>query len=146
MAGLPSTQLEIATLAFSALSMITYLLYWNRPQGVETVHVVKSERIPCADFDLTARQGPAYLWRYCRSESNFNETLGPVPIPNDASYDVVVPLPDKLRDVLGRNEEIALLAFGAVVGGRFSVEFTALLGTSIFQHQVNGLLGEFAWF
>ena len=27
--NLPSTQLEIVTLAFSALSTITYLLYWS---------------------------------------------------------------------------------------------------------------------
>jgi len=41
--GLPSSQLEIATLAFAVSSAVTYILYWNRPQGVETVHIIKTK-------------------------------------------------------------------------------------------------------
>ncbi|KAK6512551.1 hypothetical protein TWF481_001436 [Arthrobotrys musiformis] len=45
---LPSTQLEIATLAFAVPSALVYLLYWGRPQGVETIHISKLDfsRLP----------------------------------------------------------------------------------------------------
>jgi len=32
--GLPVTQLEIATLAFAALNLVTYILWWNKPLNV----------------------------------------------------------------------------------------------------------------
>jgi len=41
-AGLPCSQLEINTLAFAISSGITYVLYWSKPQGVETTHVLKA--------------------------------------------------------------------------------------------------------
>ncbi|MCJ1479133.1 hypothetical protein MMC13_007817 [Lambiella insularis] len=37
---LPVTQLEIAVLAFSVCTIITYLLYWSKPQGVQTPHYI----------------------------------------------------------------------------------------------------------
>lgn len=43
MKSLPS-QIEIAALAFAVCSMITYALYWDRPQGVESIHIIKPKR------------------------------------------------------------------------------------------------------
>ncbi len=53
-AGLPSSQLEIATLAFAVSSGMTYVLYWNKPQGVETIHIVKAKPRSFTNFDLAA--------------------------------------------------------------------------------------------
>ncbi|KAF3228132.1 hypothetical protein TWF191_003069 [Orbilia oligospora] len=41
--GLPSTPLEIGTLAFAALSAVIYVIYWDRPQGIEVIHESKVE-------------------------------------------------------------------------------------------------------
>lgn len=113
--GLPSAQLEIAALAFAASSMTTYLLYWNRPQGVETVHIIKAKRE--LDFDAIfelSRQGPRYLWLSYRTEPDFDPDFGPAPIPNDASHRMSEVFWNSL---VGYNDEIASLAFGALFGG-----------------------------
>lgn len=34
--GLPSSQIEVATVGFSLCAPCTYLLYWNKPQDVKT--------------------------------------------------------------------------------------------------------------
>ncbi|MCJ1466637.1 hypothetical protein MMC07_005257 [Pseudocyphellaria aurata] len=61
--GLPSAQLEVAVLAFSALSMLTYFLYWKRPQGVETTWSINASRLPEIDEMMKlATKGPTYLW------------------------------------------------------------------------------------
>jgi hypothetical protein len=44
--GLPFTQLKIAALAFAASSTVIYILYWSRPQGVESVYVIKAKKCP----------------------------------------------------------------------------------------------------
>ena len=53
-AGLPSSQPEIATLAFAVSSGMTYVLYWNKPQGIETTHIVKVKPRDFANFGLAA--------------------------------------------------------------------------------------------
>lgn len=128
-ANLPSTQLEIAALAFSASSMITYLLYWSRPQGVDSVKILKATRLPCyrpiqgceRDIRDIVQNSPTYLWTHCRTR---NKKLDPLPLPNDGSN---VPSEDfdkvfgkwgtPFVDAIGWNYAILPLAFGAVVGG-----------------------------
>jgi hypothetical protein len=88
-AHLPSTQLEIATLAFSASSILRYLLSWNRPQGIETVHVIPVKQNVKNRKDvveLLAKYGPMYLLLDHRTEGTFDENLGAAPIPNDATH------------------------------------------------------------
>jgi hypothetical protein len=120
-AHLPSTQLEIATLAFSASSILTYLLSWNRPQGIETVHVMpvkQNDKNRKAVVETLAKHGPLYLWLDHRPEDTFDEKLGPAPIPNDATHcEAELNLPESVYEALGRNSEIATLAFGVIVGG-----------------------------
>ncbi|KAE9374862.1 hypothetical protein N431DRAFT_503621 [Stipitochalara longipes BDJ] len=84
-----STQLEVATLAFSASSMITYGLYWSRPQGVEGVYVINAKKLP--DIGTV------------KTMVDFVQCL------NKWSWWIV--------EALDYNEEAIPLAFGAVVGG-----------------------------
>ncbi|CZR67162.1 uncharacterized protein PAC_17061 [Phialocephala subalpina] len=119
--GLPSTQLEIAALAFSASSLVTYVLYWSRPQGVDSVHVIKAKKLP--DDSLLwhiSDRGPAYLWTNPRTGSRLDEELDLVPLPNDgANFGRFIShgVAERLFKMLGRNLEIVPLAVGAVVGG-----------------------------
>lgn len=45
--GKPSSQLEVATLAFAAESALTYLCYWTKPQDIESYHI--TEVNPCKE-------------------------------------------------------------------------------------------------
>lgn len=100
-----SSQLEVATLAFSVCSLLTYSILWNRPRGVTRRYRVKATRIPKLDeITSLAIFGPGYLWTWSRSHENIDEDLCVVPIPNDASHAVDV------RSVLGE--------FGNTVAGR----------------------------
>lgn len=86
-AHLPSTQLEIATLAFSVMSIITYILYWGSPQGVQTVCIIEAARLPEQhDFGYLAEYGPTYTWTLGRNRGMLDGEYGFVPIPNDASF------------------------------------------------------------
>ncbi|KAH8751560.1 hypothetical protein BGZ57DRAFT_774831 [Hyaloscypha finlandica] len=120
-AHLPSTQLEIATLEFPASSILTYLLSWNRPQGIEGVYVLAVKQNSHGRKDIVktiAQQGPLYLWLDHRPKDTFYEELGPAPIPNDATHcGAALELPEFVFEALSRNSEIATLAFGAVVDG-----------------------------
>lgn len=44
--GLPISQLEIATLAFTAPSFLTYFLTWNKPKDVQTPNYIPAVRYP----------------------------------------------------------------------------------------------------
>lgn len=137
-AGLPSSQLEIASLAFAVSSGITYLLYWIRPQGIETImllkpnprdgapeaaesrkHVWYNPRYPLDHFRrVLAANGPSYNWFWRRDLDSVKPKYGPVPIPNDASH--VSPnflTTSKIHTLLGDNEEAGSLAVGAIAGG-----------------------------
>ena len=60
--SLSSAQLEIGALAFSVLSLITYVLYWNRPQGVGGIHILKPNCAPSEDeLRGISSWGPTYL-------------------------------------------------------------------------------------
>jgi hypothetical protein len=58
--GLPSSQIEVATVGFSLCAFIMYLAYWNKPQNVQTPHRVQAKRYPTKEeiFQL-AERGPA---------------------------------------------------------------------------------------
>jgi hypothetical protein len=136
---LPSSQLEIAALAFASCSLLTFLLYWRCPQGVQTVRVFPAQRLVCSKrlflLDL-AEAGPRYLWLSRRTAAQATTDAhahahhhphphdplsfsGPaipaIPaIPNDAS-----PLCGNVPGsrAVGRNNELLCLASGALVGG-----------------------------
>ena len=44
--GLPSSQLEIATLAFTVPSLLTYFLTWSKPKDVQTPNYITAVRYP----------------------------------------------------------------------------------------------------
>jgi hypothetical protein len=50
---LPTTQLEIVTLAFAVLSIITYILLYSRPKDVQTTREMHAARYP-TPIELTA--------------------------------------------------------------------------------------------
>ncbi|KAI0885763.1 uncharacterized protein GGS22DRAFT_134243 [Annulohypoxylon maeteangense] len=85
---LPSSQLEIGTLAFSVSSLITYGLYWKHPQGVDVIHIIPTtgKRLDGWDIAELAQLGPKSMWNKLRTKSDFDPELGPSPIPNDSSH------------------------------------------------------------
>jgi hypothetical protein len=119
-ANLPSTQLEIATLAYSASSMITYILYWSRPQGVESVHVIKAKKMPDVDTIWNMINYVSnYLWALCRCENGIDTELDLVPLPNDSGYvlfDALDGWSGKILCAVGFGKEALPLAFGVVAG------------------------------
>ena len=89
--NLVSSQLEIAALAFSVCSMLTYAILWNRPRGVTMRYRVNAVKAPKPDeIILLATSGPGYLWTWHLFEENEDDSLHLMPIPNDASHAVNV--------------------------------------------------------
>jgi len=110
---LPSAQLEIAALAFSAASFITYSLYWNRPQGVESVHVIKPKCAPSRlRIGSIASAGPVFLWTKFRPLYKFEKVYDVEPIPNDGLLYI-----EYFTGAIGLNSEIVVFAGGAFLGG-----------------------------
>jgi hypothetical protein len=120
-AGLPSAQLEIGALAFSASSFITYVLYWNRPQEIESIHIMKAKVAPSISRILqVAEQGPIFLWTMHRPEARFEKSersYDLVPIQNDSLHNMSRMLPQLLYDFFDNMVEIPALAAATVVGG-----------------------------
>lgn len=121
--GLPSTQLEIAALAFSASSLVTYILYWSQPQGVDSLHVIKAKRLPDLELLLDMVQvAPVYLWTHARTRSKLDFELKFVSLPNDGISFVAHKffnffLSRRMYEMIGKSGEIIPLAFGAAIGG-----------------------------
>ncbi|KAI1100959.1 hypothetical protein F4804DRAFT_317492 [Jackrogersella minutella] len=124
--GLPSSQLEIATLAFSVSSLVTYGLYWKHPQDVETIHFIPTTKplvgngrgISQMYISMLAKHGPSYMWHKPRTESKFDRELGPSPIPNDASHLTFGSLPKTLaKQFDSTTQECVVWTLGAVFGG-----------------------------
>lgn len=60
---LPSSQLEIAVLAFSVSSLITYIILWGRPRNINRRRRIIAKRLPDHGYlSLLSRVGPDYLW------------------------------------------------------------------------------------
>ena len=115
-AHLPSAQLEIAALAFSASSFITYVLYWSRPQGVESIHILKPKCAPSKTrITRIASRGPVFLWTKHRPEHDFAKLYDLQPIPNDGMRFTSRVVDTKL--FIGDNDELLVLALGAFFGG-----------------------------
>lgn len=73
--GLPSAQIEIAALAFAAISLVTYIFFWNQPHGVESRHIIKAKRLPRKELvKEVAMTGPACLWSGRHIERRADET------------------------------------------------------------------------
>ncbi|OTA70093.1 hypothetical protein K449DRAFT_2081 [Hypoxylon sp. EC38] len=123
--GLPSSQLEIATLAFSVLSLFTYLTYWGHPQNIETIHIIPAKKPRAGggreklkkSIGILSSLGPSYMWTRPRTKSKFDRMLGPSPIPNDASNLTGNMLPKGLLRALKVDEDVVIWALGAVFGG-----------------------------
>lgn len=61
--GLPSTQLEIVTMAFASSSWAMYLLYWKSPQNVRTRFRVPADAYPSVEvMTELGRRGPIGMW------------------------------------------------------------------------------------
>lgn len=118
-ASLPSTQLEVAAFAFSAPGIITYLLYWNRSQGVESLHITTAKILHTSvGLRDIAQSGPVYLWSGYRPEIMFEKELDLAQIPNDSSHCAGASTFRLIRGVIIEgNDEIASLAAGALFGG-----------------------------
>ncbi|KAF8856180.1 hypothetical protein BDZ45DRAFT_727652 [Acephala macrosclerotiorum] len=95
-----SSQLEVVTLAFSACSVVTYAILWDRPRGVTTRYRIIATKAANMDEILwLATFGPGYLWTWNRLEGKPDEELDLMPIPNDASHAVDV------RNLVGNFED-----------------------------------------
>lgn len=87
--NIPSSQLEIAVLAFSASSLITYAILWNRPQEIDCRYKIQATKIPTArELREILLYGPRYLWTWRPSQGRIDSNLKLAPIPNDASHQV----------------------------------------------------------
>lgn len=70
--GLPSSQIEVATVGFSLCAFIMYLAYWSKPQDVATPYTVQAKRYPTKDEILQlAQKGPSLDGFY----TNINYTI-----------------------------------------------------------------------
>jgi hypothetical protein len=62
---LPTTQLEVVTLAFAVTSIVTYTLLYNRPKDVKTVRELYAIRYPTpAELTQLTTMGPTCLSAY----------------------------------------------------------------------------------
>jgi hypothetical protein len=67
---LPTTQLEVVTLAFAVISIITYVLLYSRPKDVQTTREMHAARYPTpAELTRIAAVGPETLGRRRRDFS-----------------------------------------------------------------------------
>ena len=113
---LPSSQLEIGALAFSAASLFTYLLLWDRPQGVQSVHVMKATRFPTQDEMLHLLYfGPRYPFTGRRTRNTKHSDLDLVAVPYDAiSFDRRW---SPFTRILDNKDDLFLLNLSAIPGG-----------------------------
>ncbi|KAI1459168.1 hypothetical protein F4805DRAFT_455946 [Annulohypoxylon moriforme] len=123
---IPSSQLEIGTLAFSVSSIITYGLYWKQPQGVETIHIIPAtnRELDIEAIVALAAAGPRYLSHKLRTKNDFDTSLGPSPIPNDGSHAIIwlselLPrlLPERLTPFIQENQDLIIWTLGTVFSG-----------------------------
>jgi hypothetical protein len=60
--GLPSSQAEVVTVAYSICTFCAYLLFWFKPQDVTAPRIIVAERYPNSNEILTlAQRGPSFL-------------------------------------------------------------------------------------
>ena len=140
--SLPSSQLEIAALAYACSSLVTYMLFWSRPRGIRSTTTLRASRLPTQP-EVTAflTESPFYLWTRYRTQSRVDAEMDFVPMPNDASsvgdsswY------PDWLESLIGVHNETLALIFGAIFGGSLFGGFHCLAWNSQFPTPTESLL------
>jgi hypothetical protein len=153
---LPSSQLEIATLAFSVSSMVTYGLLWECPRGIEYRFSVPAERTPTIDdVRSIGLLGRRYLWVQKPSDTQCTAGPHPQPIPNHAGHrmDILNSLTDISTGVKFRHglDQILYhvsvlntrgLILGAVFGGSVFGGIHCLAWNFKFPTHVEGLLWQ----
>ncbi|KUJ08302.1 uncharacterized protein LY89DRAFT_765146 [Mollisia scopiformis] len=144
-ASLPSTQLEIATLAFAVSSSITYVLHWKRPQGVDSVYILKAKKVPTLELVTEiASCGATYVWAKNRTPKNIGTgfELDLAPFPNDGGNYTALEgdFSRKVWDRPGGNYEILSQGLGAMVGGILFGGCHCIAWN--FQHRSNNLGGR----
>jgi hypothetical protein len=106
---LPSSQLEIAALAFSVSSLITYIVLWDRPRGINRRYRIKAEKLPDRfDVQSIVIYGPEYLWSRYRGKDRVDGEYNLVAIPDDAIH-----MSRSLHSV----EDQLIVQIGAILGG-----------------------------
>ncbi|KAK1752636.1 hypothetical protein QBC47DRAFT_463181 [Echria macrotheca] len=120
--GLASAQIEIAALAFAATSFVTYILFWDQPDGVRSRRVVKAKKLPTADqVGVISLWGPTYLWSGFRRRARIDGELDLVPIPNDGSNvsrNGMWEMPQSIRGYFGnQGSQVLYLILGALFAG-----------------------------
>jgi hypothetical protein len=118
-ANLESSQLEVAALAFSVSSVITYILYLGRPQGVVNVTRIEASRLPTReDVKELLKWSPSYLWIGRRSEAKAWGDLDLLPIPNDACHAWATQyVPEGILEAVNGNDESITVLLGTIIGG-----------------------------
>jgi len=89
--NLPLSQLEIATLAFAASSLFTYILLWERPRGIEHRYKIEASQLPKkTDFTSLAQTGPiGFTVLFSKPEGKrTHDYLDLLSIPNQAIHGV----------------------------------------------------------
>ncbi|EXJ55614.1 hypothetical protein A1O7_08543 [Cladophialophora yegresii CBS 114405] len=81
---LATSQLEILTFAFAVCSLLTYSLFWNKPQDIQTRVSIQAARQPCAEDLLElAVVGPStffhYRTGYCIPNNAVHRIRGTIP-------------------------------------------------------------------
>lgn len=95
----PSSQLEVAALASAVQSALTYSINFWKPHDVAAVRIVRPRawgddrftngwELKHMMMELAAA-GPVYLWTQSRLPPRFDKEVGPSPIPNDGTHDIV---------------------------------------------------------
>ena len=126
--GLPSTQLEVAALAFAVTSLITYLLFWSQPQNVNDRHITFAENLPTKDVIKTiAHWGPTYVWVKHRESIRIDHNLDldsdsdSISLPNDGTNlhcgSTFVKNQATRNWISAYGNEIFPMAMGTIIGG-----------------------------
>ncbi|MCJ1229931.1 hypothetical protein MMC12_006602 [Toensbergia leucococca] len=107
---LPITQLEVAVLAFAVCALLTYLLNWSKPQGVEVPTYIKISGNTKYMKDLMAREDLGTGWFGSVYQGN-----GEGHVPNDLErYDAQIWRGTGTQSVLDVGVVIAGSCFGVL--------------------------------
>jgi hypothetical protein len=127
---LPTTQIEVVTLAFAVSSIITHGLFYSRPKDVQTVREVKAIRYPTpAELTQIAAAGPRYLFH---GYPYFTELRDGISIPNNASHQIGDPHIDPShieRPIIA----IGLVVFGGLHLLAWNYEFPSQIERTLWQ-------------
>jgi len=116
--NLPSAPSEIMALAYAACGIVTFLLYWRRPKGVESIFVIKAKkRLGKREMVTLACHGPVYSWLGHRGWGDFDPDSGPAPIPNDAFHPASDRTIASSRACPDGGDEMFKVIIGGILGG-----------------------------